>query len=138
MGNFKAPKSAILKVNNSISLSNMAGMTLQMVLLKPDAVVDPYTVSTFTGDLASAEQNYSGYARQTLSGVTRIDTIQDGYIWTANDVTFEGLNAGVRYGLIIDSATNNIISIMDLGDTYTFAGDITFSLNVYGFFGIKV
>jgi len=138
IGEFKSPKPMILKVNSVISLSNLASHTLKMVLLKQDVVFDPLTIDKFTGDITAYEQDYSGYERKTLSNVTRVDNISDRYLWIADDVTFESLYATVRYGLIIDDTTKDVISVMDLGDNLTFAGDITFDLNVHGFFGIKV
>lgn len=136
LGGFKAPKSLILKVNNTINLSALSN--LEMLLLKSDAIIDPYTISTFTGDITTYEQDYVGYIRKDLTNITRVDSIQDGYLWVADNIEFESLNASMRYGLIIDKTTKDVISILDLENVYTFAGNITFDLNVYGFLSIKV
>ncbi len=44
----------------------------------------------------------------------------------------------VRYVVIFEDASKNIVSILDLDETYTFAGNITFNLSVCGFLAIKV
>lgn len=136
LGIWKTPKTAILKINNPFSVSALGN--LEMLLLKTTATIDPYTIDKFTGDITAYEQDYDGYTRKTLTGITRVNTIQDGYLWLADDITFQALFSTVRYGLIIDKTTKDVIAIMDLGGNITFAGDITFDLNVFGFFGIKV
>ena len=136
LGSFKAPKSIIFKVNNDIDIYSLSN--LEILLLKSDAIIDPYTIDTFTGDITAYEQDYTGYERISLTNITRVDSIQDGYVWTADNVEFQALNASMRYGLVIDKTTNDVISILDLGDVYTFAGNITFDLSVYGFLSIKV
>lgn len=136
LGEWEAPKSLILKINDTISLSPLSN--LEMVLLKSDAVIDRYTLDTFTGDITAYEQDYVGYARVDLTNITREDGIQDGYVWTADNIEFQALNASMQYALVIDKTTDDIISVLDLGSVITFAGDITFDLNVYGFLSISV
>lgn len=136
LGEWEAPKSLILKINDTISLSPLSN--LEMVLLKSDAVIDRYTLDTFTGDITAYEQDYVGYARVDLTNITRVNTIQDGYVWTADNIEFQALNASMQYALVIDKTTDDIISVLDLGSVITFAGDITFDLNVYGFLSISV
>lgn len=138
IGKYKKPKSAILKLNDKFKLSALSDHTYEFLLLKNTADIDRFTVSTFDSNLEPYEQDYEGYQRQTLSNITRVDSIQDRYVWTANDVTFLSLNASLRYGLIIRQDTKDIIAIMDLEDVLTFAGDITFNLSVYGFLTTKV
>lgn len=138
IGKYKKPKSAILKLNGAFNLSNLSANTYEFLLLKNTADIDRFTVSTFDSNLEPYEQDYEGYQRQTLANITRVDTVQDRYVWTSDDVTFLSLNGSVRYGLIIRQDTKDIIAIMDLEDVLTFAGDITFNLSVYGFLTVKV
>lgn len=127
-----------MKLNTVFDLSNLGSDTYEFLLLKNTANIDQFTVDKFDSNLEPYEQDYEGYTRQVLSNITRVDSIQDKYIWTADDVVFLSLNANVRYGLIIKQDTKDVIAIMDLEDVLTFAGDITFNLSVYGFLTIKV
>lgn len=138
IGKYKKPKSVIMKLNTVFDLSDLGSDTYEFLLLKNTANIDQFAVDKFDSNLEPYEQDYEGYTRQALSNITRVDSIQDKYIWTADDVTFLSLNANVRYGLIIKQDTKDIIAIMDLEDVLTFAGDITFNLSVYGFLTIKV
>lgn len=138
IGKYKKPKSIIMKLNTVFDLSNLGSDTYEFLLLKNTANIDQFTVDKFDSNLEPYEQDYEGYTRQVLSNITRVDSIQDKYIWTADDVVFLSLNANVRYGLIIKQDTKDVIAIMDLEDVLTFAGDITFNLSVYGFLTIKV
>lgn len=139
-GNWKSPKSAILKLNKSgqIQLDDLNTQTLKMALVRPEANIDFSTISTFTGSILDHELNYSGYSRPTLSGVARVNNLSDRYVWTANNVTFNGLMGSVKYVVIFEDANKHIISILDLDETYSFAGNITFNLSVYGFLSVKV
>jgi hypothetical protein len=138
IGKYKKPKSAILKLNVIFNLSNLAEHTYEFILLKNTADINQFSVDKFDSNLIPYEQDYEGYNRQVLTNITRVDSIQDKYVWTADDVTFLSLNASLRYGLIVRQDTGDIIAIMDLEDVLTFAGDITFNLSVYGFLTTKV
>lgn len=139
IGNISSPKSFILKQNSVIPLtSNLGGLTYQAALLQSSANVDMSTIDTFTGDIAALEANYTGYSRVTLANIARVDNISNGYLWTANDLLFEALYSSVQYIVIFDTTNYNIVSIIDLGDVYTFAGDITFTISVQGFLKVEV
>lgn len=137
-GSFETPKSTILKINNPININDLSSHDFEFVLLKQDAIISKYTADKFTGTIATYEQDYTGYARQPLENVTRVDNIQDAYLWIADGVTFPDLAGSLQYGLIIEKDTKDIVSIMDLKDVLTFAGDITFNINVHGFMKVKV
>lgn len=132
-GTFNAPKSLILKLNSTININSLSN--LSFALLKNNAVIDLDTLDKMTS-LTSYEQDYEGYSRKTVDNIIK-NNVTGGYLWTATDVIFLGLYATVRYGIIFNTSTNDIIAVMDLGQDFTFAGDITFGLSVYGFLEIK-
>lgn len=134
MGEISSPKSFILKQNSIIPLTNnLGGLTYQAALLRSAATIDMSTLDTFSGDIAALEANYDGYSRVTLTNISRVDNLQNGYLWLADDLLFDALFSSVRYIVIFESVNKHIISVIDLEDVYTFAGDITFTISVQGF-----
>lgn len=138
IGKLMKPKSILLKLGTVFNLQNLGANQYEIILTKPTFNPDLKTINKWEGTLFGYEQDYEGYARQTLSGITRNDNIQDGHLWTANGVTFPGLNANLRYAVVIRKDTKDILSIIDFQQVYAFGGDITFNFPVYGILSLKV
>ncbi|MCE7699935.1 MAG: hypothetical protein K8E24_014300 [Methanobacterium paludis] len=137
-GNLISPKSLMLKTNTIIKLSNINQNSFEMILLNDDAIIDQYALDKFEGDITAYEIAYTGYARQTLTNLSRVDTIQNAYLFLADNVTFPALNGTLRYGLVVEKTTKDIVTIYDFGESTTFAGDITFNTSIYGFLKTEV